>query len=201
MVSPGLGGHNGSDHGVRSPFRYRGAMARSVTLSSASLLALGGGTAWLVGSSALATGVGTVVLAAGLAVTIWLTVTGGRHGLEQPLERWRSRRLLRLALLGVALVVGASVLLGLLSYGELGVPVAFFLIGALLVPASSTLGDRSWLLLGAVLMVLAALGGLLALNSAGALYPRGLVGLGSGLLLWAASAHRAGLLRGISQLR
>lgn len=201
MVSPGLGGHNGSDHGVRSPFRYRGAMARSVTLSSASLLALGGGTAWLVGSSALATGVGTVVLAAGLAVTIWLTVTGGRHGLEPPLERWRSRRLLRLALLGVALVVGASVLLGLLSYGELGVPVAFFLIGALLVPASSTLGDRSWLLLGAVLMVLAALGGLLALNSAGALYPRGLVGLGSGLLLWTASAHRAGLLRGISQLR
>lgn len=201
MVSPGLGGHNGSDHGVRSPFRYRGGMARSVTLSSASVLALGGGTAWLVGSSALDTGVGTVVLAAGLAVTIWLTVTGGRHGLEQPLERWRSRRLLRLALLGVALIVGASVLLGLVSYGELGVPVAFFLVGALLVPASSTLGDRSWLLLGAVLMVLAALGGLLALNSAGALYPRGLVGLGSGLLLWAASAHRAGLLRGISQLR
>jgi hypothetical protein len=176
-------------------------MARSVTLSSASLLALGGGTAWLVGSSALDTGVGTVVLAAGLAVTIWLTVAGGRHGLEQPLERWRSRRLLRLALLGVALVVGSSVLLGLVGYGELGVPVAFFLVGALLVPASSTLGDRSWLLLGAVLMVLAALGGLLALNSAGALYPRGLVGLGSGLLLWAASAHRAGLLRGISQLR
>ena len=80
-------------------------------------------------------------------------------------------------------------------------PVAFFVVGALLVPASSTLGDRSWLAIGAVLMVLAALGGLLALNSAGALYPRGLVGLGSGLLLWGASAHRSGLLRGMSRLR
>jgi hypothetical protein len=176
-------------------------MARSVTLSSASALALGGGAAWLVGSSALDAGLGTVVLAAGLAATIWLTVTGGRHGLERPLERWRSRRLLRLALLGVALVVAASVLLGLVGYGELGVPAAFLVVGALLVPASSTLGDRSFLLVGAALMVLAALGGLLALNSAGALYPRGLVGLGSGLLLWGASAHRSGLLRGISQLR
>lgn len=176
-------------------------MARSVTLSSASVLALGGGAAWLVGSSALDAGLGTVVLAAGLAVTIWLTVTGGRHGLEPPLERWRSRRLLRLAVLGVVLIVAASVVLGLVRYGELGVPVAFFVVGALLVPASSTLGDRSWLLLGAVLMVLAALGGLLALNSAGALYPRGLVGLGAGALLWAASAHRSGLLRGLSPLR
>ena len=176
-------------------------MARSVTLSSASVLALGGGVAWLLGSSALAAGLGTVVLAAGLAVTVWLTVTGGRHGGDRPLERWRSKRLVRLAVLGVVLVVAASVLLGLVGYGELGVPVAFFVVGALLVPAASTLDDRSWLLLGAVLMVLAALGGLLALNSAGALYPRGLVGLGAGLLLWSASAHRSGLLRGISQLR
>ena len=176
-------------------------MARSVTLSSASVLALGGGLAWLVGSSALDAGLGTVVLAAGLALTVWLTVTAGRHGGDRPLERWRSKRLVQLAVLGVVLVVAASVLLGLVGYGELGVPVAFFVVGALLVPAASTLDDRSWLLLGAVLMVLAALGGLLALNSAGALYPRGLVGLGAGLLLWAASAQRSGLLRGISQLR
>lgn len=172
-------------------------MARSVTLSSAAVLAIAGGVAWLVGSSALDAGVGTVVLALGIAVTVWLTVTGSRDAVERPIERWRARRLLRLAVVGVVLIAAASTLLGLVSYGELAVPVAFFVIGALLVPASSTLDDRSWMLLGSALMVLAAVGGLLALNSVGDLYPRGLVGLGAGVLLWAASAHRSGLLAGV----
>jgi hypothetical protein len=83
--------------------------------------------------------------------------------------------------------------LGLTSYGELAVPLGFFVIGALLIPASSTLGDRTYLALGAALMLLAVIGGLLALNSAGELYPRGLVGLGAGALLWLAAAYRAGL--------
>jgi hypothetical protein len=142
-------------------------MARTVTLSAAAVLALGGGAGWLVGSSALDAGTGTVVLAAGIAVTVWLVVVGSRDAAERPMERWRSRRLLRLAVVGV--------------------------IGALLVPASSLLGDRAYLLLGAALLLLAALGAFLALNSVGQLYPRGLVGLGAGALLWAASAYRSGL--------
>ena len=81
-----------------------------------------------------------------------------------------------------------------LSYGELAVPVAFFVVGALLVPASSALDDRTVLMLGSALMVLAAVGALLALNSVGQLYPRGLVGLGAGVLLWVVSALRSGLL-------
>lgn len=170
------------------------AMARSVALSSAAVLAIGGGIAWLVGSSALEAGVGTVVLALGIAVTVWLAVTGSRDVDEAPVERRRSRRLLRLVVLGVVLIVAASTVLGLLSYGELAVPVAFFVVGALLVPASSTLDDRTVLLLGSALMVLAAVGALLALNSVGQLYPRGLVGLGAGALLWVVSAMRSGLL-------
>lgn len=173
-------------------------MARSVTLTSSAVLALGGGVAWLFGSSALDAGTGTVVLALGIALTVWLVVSGSRSVDERPVERWRSRRLLRLAVIGVVLIAAASTALGLLSFGELAVPVGFFVIGALLVPASSTLGDRTYLLLGAALMVLAAVGGLLALNSAGELYPRGLVGLGAGALLWAGSAYRAGL---VAQLR
>ena len=169
-------------------------MARSVTLTSAAVLALGGGTAWLVGSSALEAGVGTVVLALGIAVTVWLVVTGSRDVNEAPVERWRSRRLLRLAILGVVLIAAASTALGFLSFGELAVPVAFFVVGALLVPASSTLDDRSFLMLGSALMVLAAVGALLALNSVGQLYPRGLVGLGAGAMLWVVSAMRSGLL-------
>lgn len=173
-------------------------MARSVTLTSAAVLALGGGVAWLVGSSALDAGVGTVVLALGLAVTVWLVVTGSRDAVDRPVERWRSRRLLRLTVIGIVLIAASSTLLGLVSYGELAVPVAFFVVGALLVPASSTLGDRTYLLIGSAMMVLSAVGGLLALNSVGELYPRGLVGLGAGLLLWAASAYRSGL---VPQLR
>lgn len=168
-------------------------MARTVTLSAAAVLALGGGAGWLVGSSALDAGTGTVVLAAGIAVTVWLVVVGSRDAAERPMERWRSRRLLRLAVVGLIAIVGGSALLGFTPYGELAVPLGFGVIGALLVPASSLLGDRAYLLLGAALLLLAALGAFLALNSVGQLYPRGLVGLGAGALLWAASAYRSGL--------
>ncbi|MBW0132756.1 hypothetical protein [Pseudonocardia abyssalis] len=173
-------------------------MARTVTLSAAAVLALAGGVGWLVGSSALDAGTGTVVLAAGLGVTAWLFVVGSRDAAERPMERWRSRRLLRLAVIGLIVIVAGSALLGFTPYGELAVPLGFGVIGALLVPASSLLGDRTYLLLGSGLMLLAALGAFLALNSVGQLYPRGLVGLGAGVLLWAASAHRSGL---IAQLR
>jgi hypothetical protein len=169
-------------------------MARTVTLSAAAVLALSGGVGWLVGSSALDAGTGTLVLAVGIGVTAWLVITGSRDAYDRPIERWRSRRLLRLAVVGLVLVVGGGAVLGLTSFGELAVPLGFFVIGALLIPASSTLGDRTYLVLGAALMLLAATGGLLALNSAGELYPRGLVGLGAGVLLWLAAAHRAGLL-------
>ena len=47
---------------------------------------------------------------------------------------------------------------------------------------------------GATLMVLGAAGAVLALGSAGQLYPTGLVGLGAGALLWLFGAHRTGLL-------
>ncbi|MBW0119394.1 hypothetical protein I4J48_29535, partial [Pseudonocardia sp. KRD-169] len=171
---------------------------RPVPLSAAAVLALAGGVGWLVGSSALDAGTGTVVLAAGLGVTAWLFVVGSRDAAERPMERWRSRRLLRLAVIGLIVIVAGSALLGFTPYGELAVPLGFGVIGALLVPASSLLGDRTYLLLGSGLMLLAALGAFLALNSVGQLYPRGLVGLGAGVLLWAASAHRSGL---IAQLR
>jgi hypothetical protein len=168
-------------------------MARTVTLSAAAVLALGGGVGWLVGSSALDAGTGTVVLAIGLGVTAWLFVAGSRGAAERPVERWRSRRLARLAVIGLVLIAGGSALLGFTSYGELAVPLGFGIVGALLVPASSLLGDRTYLLLGSALMLLAALGAFLALNSVGQLYPRGLVGLGAGVILWAAAAHRSGL--------
>lgn len=172
-------------------------MARTVTLSAAAVLALGGGVGWLVGSSALDAGAGTVVLAIGLGVTAWLVSTGSRDAVDRPLERWRSQRLLRLAVVGLVLVVGVGAVLGLTPYGELAVPLGFGVVGALLVPASSALADRFYAGLGAALMLLAAACALLALNTAGELFSRGIVGLGAGVLLWLAAAYRAGVISGL----
>lgn len=172
-------------------------MAGTVTLSAAAVLALGGGAGWLVGSSGLDSGLGTAVLAVGIGVTAWLVITGSRDVVDRPLERWRSRRLLRLAVTGLVLVVGGGALLGLTPYGELAVPLGFGVVGALLIPASSPLADRFYAGLGAALMLLAAVGALLALNTVGELYSRGVVGLGAGALLWAAAAYRAGLISGL----
>ena len=55
--------------------------------------------------------------------------------------------------------------------------------------------NARWIRRGALAAVLlGAAGALLALGSAGDLYPLGLVGLGAGVVLWVAGAHRTGLL-------
>lgn len=172
-------------------------MAGTVTLSAAAVLALGGGAGWLVGSSALDQGLGTVVLAVGIGVTVWLVITGSRGAVDRPLERWRARRLLRLTVIGLVLAVGGGALLGLTAYGELSVPLGFGVVGALLIPASTALADRFYAGLGAALMLLAAGCALLALSTVGEFYSRGLVGLGAGVLLWTAAAYRAGAISGL----
>lgn len=156
---------------------------------------LAGGVWWTIGTGALDSGTGTVVLAAGLGVTGALFVAVRRqHGWGAPLPPGGRTRLLRLAAVAIGLLVLAGAVLAVTRSGELGVPVACALVGAVLVPLSSRLEERSVLAVGAALMVLGAVGALLALNSAGQLYPQGIVGLGAGALLWAAAAGRTGLL-------
>ncbi|NMH96114.1 hypothetical protein [Pseudonocardia acidicola] len=150
---------------------------------------------WIVGASALASGPGTVVLAAGLGVTgaLW-AVMRRRHGSGAPLGPGRRSRVLRLAVVAVGLLVAAAVVLSALNWGELTVPVACVIVGAHLFPLSSVVDERSWIVVGAVLMVLGAGGALLALDSAGQAGPQGLVGLVAAVVLWAAGAYRLGLL-------
>ena len=150
---------------------------------------------WTVGAAALDGGVGTVVLAAGLGVTGALVMAlRSWHGAGEPLPRGGRGRFLRLVGITAALVAVAGTVLGMLSWGELTVPVAAALIGAALLMLSSQLDERSLLALGGALMVLGATGALLALDSAGKLYPQGVVGLVAGALFWLTSAHRTGLL-------
>jgi hypothetical protein len=154
-----------------------------------------GGPWWTVGAIALTTGLGTVILAAGLGITgVLIAALRSRHGAGEPLPPGGSGRLLRIAVIVGVLVAAAGPLLGMIGLAELAVPVACALTGAALFPLASTLDDRALLAAGGVLMVLAAAGALWALDSAGTLYPQGVVGLAAGAAVWLAGAQRSGLL-------
>jgi hypothetical protein len=169
---------------------------RQVELSGSAVLALGGGAAWLVGSSALPGGQGTVVLAVGLAVTVWLVMRASRmEAAPGPrIDGSRRRRVVYLVAVGVGTVVLGSVLLRGGGRGELVVPLGAAVAGALMLPLASLLERRSLLAVGGLLMLLGAGGAVVALNSAGRTESQGLVGFVGGLLLWAAAAQQAGLL-------
>jgi hypothetical protein len=150
---------------------------------------------WTIGASALDTGAGTVVLAAGLGLTAMLVVAlRRRFGSGAPLPPGGRTRLFVLIGVTAAVVAVAGTVLGIVGEGELVVPVACAIVGAALMPLASQLDERTFTALGGALMVLGAAGVLLALNSAGRLYPHGVVGLVAGALFWLAIAHRAGLL-------
>lgn len=165
-----------------------------VDIPGPAVLALGGGAAWLVGAARLPAGLATVVLAVGLGLTVWLfTVTRRRAGRRAALHPEVRRRALRLVLVGAALIAAEAVLLGLTPYGELTVPLAAATVGALLLPLASLLRTRVLVALGSALMVLGAVGALVALNTVGTGH-QAMVGLLAGVLLWLAAAHQVGLL-------
>ncbi|MEK6438765.1 hypothetical protein [Pseudonocardia sp. T1-2H] len=72
-------------------------------------------------------------------------------------------------------------------------PAGCAVVGVAMFPLSSLLAERSYVALGGLLVVLAAVGALLALNSAGASLPQGAVGIVGALLLWLACCRRIGL--------
>ena len=169
-------------------------MRRQVEVPGSAVLALAGGGGWLVGSTALPSGPGTVVLALGIAVTVWLTIRATRAGSAGPrIARDRRRRVIYLVAVGIALVTLGSTLLRATGRAELAVPLAAAVSGALLLPLASVLDRRALLAVGGGLMLLGAGGAVVALNSAGRTESQGLVGFVGGVLLWAAAAQQAGL--------
>jgi hypothetical protein len=166
-----------------------------VEVPGSAVLALSGGAAWLLGSAALPSGVSTVVLAVGIGITAWLTIRAGRvgRGVGPRLDRDRRRRVISLVVVGVVIVALGATLLRATGRGELTVPLAVAVCGALLLPLASLLDRRGLLAVGGGLMVLGAGGAVLALNTAGRTEPQGLVGLAGGVLLWVAAAQAAGM--------
>ena len=170
-------------------------MGRQVEIPGSAVLALAGGAAWLVGSAALPSGQGTVVLALGLAVTVWLMVRAGRGpgGTGPRLDGQQRRRVVMIVVVGVVAVVLGAMALRATGRGELTVPLAAAVCGALLLPLASLLDKRALLAVGGGLLLVGAGAAVLALNSAGGLESQGLVGFVGGVLLWAAAAQQAGL--------
>lgn len=145
---------------------------------------------WAVGALALPDGLGTVVLAAGLGVAGVMAVAARRRdGAGAPAHP----RLTGIVVAAVVIVL-VAVLLSLVGLGELTVPLACAVAGAALFPAASTTDERGWVLAGGLLLVLGAVGALLALDSAGEAYSHGVVGLGAAVVVWLVGAHRTGLL-------
>jgi hypothetical protein len=154
-----------------------------------------GGAGWVAGSLGFGAGGGTLVMAAGLLLTGWLfTTVRRRQGLGARLDRGLRARVLRLAVVVgvVLLVVGIGLPLIGQGWGELTVPAGAAVVGAGLCSLSTLLGERSFVAVGGVLVVLGAVGCLLALNSGGAALPLGVVGLGGAAVLWLAGVRRIG---------
>ncbi|WP_181779630.1 hypothetical protein [Pseudonocardia pini] len=161
-----------------------------------------GGAGWVAGSLGLGTGGGTLLMAGGLLLTGWLfTAVRRRHGSGARLPRDLRARTLKIAAAVVVLLVALGIGLPMIGrgWGELTVPVGAAVIGAGLVALSSVLVERSYVAVGAALVVLGAVGSLLALNTAGTATPYGVVGLGAAAVLWAAAVRRTGMLQVIRE--
>jgi hypothetical protein len=155
-----------------------------------------GGAGWVAGSLGFGAGGGTLVMAAGLLLTGWLfTTVRRREGLAGRLDRGLRARVLRLVVLVAVVLVVVGIGLPLIGqgWGELTVPVGAAVVGAGLCSLSTLLGERSFVAVGGVLIVLGAVGALLALNFGGAALPVGVVGIGGAAVLWLAGVRRTGL--------
>jgi hypothetical protein len=150
---------------------------------------------WTVGAAALAPGTGTVVLAAGLALVVWLIISlRRRHGSGARLPAGARGRLLRTLFVAGALVAVSGTVLGYFSLGEYVVPAVCAVVGIAAMSLASVLGERTLTLTGGLLVALGAAGVFLAMSSAGQLYPQGVVGMVAGAVLFLAGAYRGGVL-------
>ncbi|GLZ45030.1 hypothetical protein Acsp06_12150 [Actinomycetospora sp. NBRC 106375] len=158
------------------------------------LVELGAGLVWLaVGTLGLgADGVGTLILAVGIAIAIGIGVENRRRG-PRPFDTSRSAEMLRLGGGVIAIVIIASIVLGLISASAFLPGLALVLTGGAFVLLSRSTGQQPTRWLGLVVVAAGVLSALVTTATAGGFVSQGLLGLLAGVLMLLSAADRVGL--------
>lgn len=157
------------------------------------------GLIWLaIGTVGLgADGVGTLLLAFGIAAVAYVLVQNRRQG-PGVFDAARSAQLLRLGAGTIAAVVVASILLGIIGFADYLPGLAAVLTGGAFVLLAGTTGQKPTKWLGIALVVLGLISAFASTQEAnpetGGFVSQGLLGLLAGVLLVASAADRVGLL-------
>lgn len=150
---------------------------------------------WLaVGTLGLgAAGLGTLLLAFGIGAGGWILVENRRQG-PRPFDPARSAELLRLVGGTVAAVVVASILFGLIGWSSFLPGLAVVATGVAFLMLSRATGQPATRWLGIVLVGLGVVSAFVSTQAATGLFPQGVIGLLSGVLVLLSAADRVGLL-------
>jgi uncharacterized membrane protein HdeD (DUF308 family) len=153
------------------------------------------GVAWLtVGSLGLGSdGAGTLLLAAGIALVVFVLVENRRRG-SRPFDPRTSGELLRYGAIAVGAIVVESVLLGLISESAFAPGIAAVITGVAFLALARSTGQRPTQWLGIALVVLGVLAALLSTQETSSFVSQGLLGLLCGILVLVSAADRIGLL-------
>ncbi|MCD2197138.1 hypothetical protein LQ327_27575 [Actinomycetospora endophytica] len=153
------------------------------------------GVAWLtVGTLGLgADGAGTLLLAGGIALVVFIFVENRRRG-SHAFDPHRSADLMRYGAIAIVAIIAESVLLGLISEAGFGPGIAAVITGVAFLALSRSTGQRPTQWLGIALIVLGVLGALMSTQETSSFVSQGILGLLCGLLLLVSAADRIGLL-------
>ena len=151
--------------------------------------------AWLtVGTLGLGSdGAGTLLLAAGIALVVFIVVENRRRG-SRAFDPRASVDLLRYGGFAVGAILVVTVLLGLISASGLGPGVAAVITGVAFLALARSTGQRPTQWLGIALIVLGVLGALMSTQETSSFVSQGLLGLVCGVLVLLSAADRIGLL-------
>lgn len=153
------------------------------------------GVAWLtVGTLGLgADGAGTLLLACGIALVVFIVVENRRRG-SRAFDPRTSADLMRYGGIAIGAIIVESVLLGLISVAGFGPGIAAVITGVAFLALARTTGQRPTQWLGVALVVLGVLGALSSTQETSSFVSQGLLGLLCGVLLLVSAADRIGLL-------